>query len=322
MRYFAPHFFGANVVFGKSTNNVWNWYNDPWLILNPSKKVCCYHRNWVVGLHFEVSPLLDIWKLNTGRWGDLRTASTEEEAKSTWGRGHPEARANTRGILSLYWRLHVCCLIMIYTRACAVVIPPDLWPLPSLCNACQDRDGSNASFQGKNEYSSMPSISCNTTQTSSCDTTARWSPYPTLGLPSLPLLKAVSKSGKLGRKSDSLVPGTTFQSSAILGCVQITNILARVTGDLTESNLLDFMNYNSTSWTPLITWLCVFCFGINLYRLIELLPAKQNQWREAWKVYNDSLLLYACVNGNVETVKAIMQLGSPAQICRYIYMHA
>lgn len=49
------------------------------------------------------------------------------------------------------------------------------------------------------------------------------------------------------RKSDSLVPGTTFQSSATLGCVQITNILARVTGNLTESNLLDFMNYNSTS---------------------------------------------------------------------------
>ena len=53
------------------------------------------------------------------------------------------------------------------------------------------------------------------------------------------------------------------------------------------------------------------------YSVFEALPAKQTEWREKWKVYNDALLLYACVNGNVESVKAIMQLGSATHICRY-----
>jgi ankyrin repeat protein len=50
--------------------------------------------------------------------------------------------------------------------------------------------------------------------------------------------------------------------------------------------------------------------------LFGALPAKQTEFREAWKVYNDALLLYACVHGDVETVAAIMQLNSSAQTQR------
>ena len=53
-------------------------------------------------------------------------------------------------------------------------------------------------------------------------------------------------------------------------------------------------------------------------RLFETLPVKKTEFLEALKVYNDALLLYACVHDNVETVAAIMNLNSSAQIHRLV----
>ena len=53
--------------------------------------------------------------------------------------------------------------------------------------------------------------------------------------------------------------------------------------------------------------------------LFETLPAKNTEFREAWKVHNDALLLYACVHGGVESVAAIMALNSSAQIRRFLF---
>lgn len=49
--------------------------------------------------------------------------------------------------------------------------------------------------------------------------------------------------------------------------------------------------------------------------IFEALPSKNIDFRNKWKVHNDALLLYACVQGSCETVSAIMQLNSSAQIC-------
>ena len=50
--------------------------------------------------------------------------------------------------------------------------------------------------------------------------------------------------------------------------------------------------------------------------IFKTLPTKNTEFREAWKKFNDALLLYSCYHGNVETVNAIMNLNSSAHIRR------
>lgn len=77
-------------------------------------------------------------------------------------------------------------------------------------------------------------------------------------------------------------------------------------------------SYTQHSWAATIMYVTHWALILIIsHSLFETLPAKNTEFREAWKVHNDALLLYACVHGSVESVATIMQLNSSAQIRRY-----
>ena len=67
----------------------------------------------------------------------------------------------------------------------------------------------------------------------------------------------------------------------------------------------------------LYSYIHVYTYYVSIFdSIFKTLPTKNTEFREAWKKFNDALLLYSCYHGNVETVNAIMNLNSSAHIRR------